>query len=83
MSTFENEERERILESGSAFALPRWQQVRASEPPKRRPTLVAGILRRGHVALISGKAKSGKSWLALNLSVCVACGISWLGRECA
>lgn len=83
MNTFEIEERQRLLESSSSFALPRWQQVRASEPPRRRPTLVASILRRGHVALISGKAKSGKSWLALNLSVCVACGITWLGRECA
>ena len=63
--------------------LPRWQGVQAANPPKRRPSLVDGILRCGHVALISGKAKSCKSWLALNLSVCVSLGIPWLGRPCA
>lgn len=62
--------------------LPPWESVRAAEPPKRSPVLVEGILRRGHVGLISGKAKSGKSWSAIMLAVAVATGGEWLGFGC-
>jgi hypothetical protein len=61
------------------LALPRWEYVRASNPPKRRPCVIDGVLRRGHVGLFSGKAKAGKSWLGLQLCVAIACGRPWLG----
>ena len=63
--------------------LPPWEQVRAVDPPKRAPTLIDGILRRGHVALIAGKGKSGKSWSGIELSVAVATGGEWFGHKCA
>lgn len=63
--------------------LPRWQGVQAANPPKRRPCLIDGVLRRGHVGLFSGKAKVGKSWLGMQLCVCVATGTPWLGFEVA
>ena len=65
------------------LSLPRWQGVQAANPPKRRPCLIDGVLRRGHVGLFSGRAKVGKSWLGLMLCVAVACGVPWLGFEVA
>lgn len=63
--------------------LPPWEQVRAVDPPKRAPVLIDGILRRGHVALLAGKGKTGKSWSGIELSVAVATGGSWFGHKCA
>lgn len=63
--------------------LPPWESVRAVDPPKRAPVLVEGVLRRGHVALLAGKAKTGKSWAAIQLAVAVATGGSWMGFPCA
>lgn len=63
--------------------LPPWEQVRAVDPPRRAPVLIDGILRRGHVGLIAGKGKSGKSWSGIELSVAVATGGEWFGRRCA
>lgn len=62
--------------------LPPWRCVQAANPPHRAPVLVEGIMRRGHIGLISAKAKQGKSWLAIMLSVAVATGGEWLGRRC-
>lgn len=44
--------------------------------------LIAGILRRGHKMLISGPSKAGKSFLLLQLCVCIAEGIKWLNFDC-
>lgn len=65
-----------------ALLLPAWESVRAVDPPKRSPVLVHGILRRGHVALLAGRAKVGKSWAGIMLGVAVATGSSWLGFPC-
>ena len=62
--------------------LPPWEQVRAVDPPRRAPALIEGVLRRGHVGLIAGKGKSGKSWSGIELSVAVATGGSWFGHAC-
>lgn len=74
---------EPISKTGSnagAMLLPRWDAIHAADPPERAPALIDGILRCGHVGLISGKAKAGKSWAALQLAVAVATGGEWLGR---
>lgn len=65
-----------------ALRLPSWESVRAVDPPKRPPALIEGILRRGHTMLLAGKAKSGKSWAGIALSVAVATGGEWMGRKC-
>jgi len=72
-------------EEGDApkLLLPPWESVRAVDPPKRAPVLVEDVLRRGHVALLAGKAKSGKSWAAIQLTVAVSTGGSWMGFPCA
>ena len=50
--------------------------------PKRPEALIGGVLREGGKMVCSGKDKSGKSFLAINLGVCVATGSKWLGLEC-
>lgn len=42
--------------------------------------LVDGILARGHLAMLGGRPKSGKSWLALQLAQAVDTGAPFLGR---
>lgn len=69
-------------QDGTGLLLPPWEHVRAIDPPKRNPPLVHGILRRGHVALLAGKGKSGKSWAAIQLSIAVATGGEWFGWKC-
>lgn len=63
------------------YILPRWEHVRATDPPPRKPVLVPGILRRGHVAVLVGKGKVGKSACAMELSAAVATGGEWFGRR--
>lgn len=57
-------------------------QSMATDPPKRAPVLIDGILRRGHTLLVTARSKAGKTFLMLQLSVAVACGSKWLGRQC-
>lgn len=61
--------------------LPPLVAVSASSPPPRSRPLVHGVLRRGHVALLSGKGKTGKSWCAIALSIAVAVGAEWFGHK--
>lgn len=42
--------------------------------------LIAGLIRRGGLLEIQAYGGSGKSWLAVNLALCVASGLPWLGR---
>ena len=65
---------------GVTLKLPPWGAVKAADPPKRNPTLIDGVVRRGHVALLSGKGKVGKSWDGIGLCVAVAAGLpQWNG----
>ena len=64
-------------------ALPPLKYVCAAEPPQRAPELIHGVLRRGHTAMLTGKAKSGKSWAAIALCVAVATGGEWMGFKCS
>ena len=59
-----------------------WDVVRASNPPSRNPPLIHGIVRRGHVMLLSGKGKGAKTWAAIQLAVTVAAGSSWFSYKC-
>ena len=67
---------------GPKLLLPPWEKVRAVDPPRRAPVLIDGVLRRGHVGLMSGKAKTGKTFAAIQLAVAVATGGDWLGFRC-
>lgn len=64
------------------YLLPSWDAVRASNPPKRNPPLIRGIVRLGHMMLITGKGKGSKTWTAVQLGVAVATGGEWFGYKC-
>lgn len=52
------------------------------ELPPLAPELIEGILRKGHKMLISGTSKAGKSFLLIELALCIVCGKKWLGFQC-
>lgn len=47
-------------------------------PPPLPEPLIDGIVRCGHKMLISGASKAGKSFLLMNLCICIAEGRKWL-----
>ena len=47
--------------------------------PPLKPELIHGLLRRGHKMLVSAPSKAGKSFLLMELAVCIAEGMSWIG----
>lgn len=51
--------------------------------PELAPCLIDGILRKGHKMLIAGPSKAGKSFLLIELCICIAEGKKWLNWECA
>ena len=57
-----------------------------TDPPRRPPVLIGdeerGLLRRGHVAVLSGPSKAGKSWACLELCVGISTGTRWMGYRC-
>ena len=69
-------------QDGETLLLPPWESVKAVNPPKRNPPLIHGVVRRGHIMLISGKGKGSKTWTAVELSVAVKMGGEWFGFKC-
>ena len=69
-------------QGGDGDGFPPITQSMATEPPKRRPPLIHGILRKHHTLLVTARSKAGKTFLMLELAVAVACGSKWLGRQC-
>lgn len=67
---------------GQGDGFPPITRCRATEPPRRAPVLIEGILRKGHTLLVTARSKAGKTFLMLELAVSVACGGHWLGRAC-
>ena len=53
-----------------------------TELPDLDPELIQGILRVGHKMILSGPSKAGKSFLLMELAICIAEGIPWLGYSC-
>lgn len=51
--------------------------------PDLAPSLIDGILRKGHKMLISGPSKAGKSYLLIELTIAIAEGKQWLQWQCA
>lgn len=44
--------------------------------------LINGLLHRGCKLMLSGGSKSFKSWVLIDLAVCLASGLPWWGLEC-
>jgi hypothetical protein len=55
----------------------------AEKPRKMRECIIEGMLRRGEVGNFIASTKTGKSWFALMLLICVATGRDWLGKRVA
>lgn len=51
--------------------------------PDLSPSLIDGVLRKGHKMLLAGPSKAGKSYLLIELAIALAEGRHWLGWPCA
>lgn len=51
--------------------------------PELSPSLIDGVLRKGHKMLLAGPSKAGKSYLLIELAIALAEGRHWLGWPCA
>lgn len=49
--------------------------------PEPTPTIIDGLLRRGHKLLITGPSKASKTWLLYGLGMSLATGSVWLDRH--
>lgn len=47
---------------------------------KLRPELIEGVLREGHKMILVGPSKAGKSFSLIELAICIAWGVPWMGR---
>lgn len=43
--------------------------------------LIKGVLTKGELSLLLGESQSGKSFLAIDIAMCVARGLEWFGRR--
>lgn len=50
--------------------------------PPVKEELIENVLRVGHKMLVSGPSKAGKSYLLIELAICIAEGLEWLGNKC-
>ena len=50
--------------------------------PPLKEELIEGVLRVGHKMLISAPSKAGKTFLLMELAICFAEGIRWMGYQC-
>ena len=48
--------------------------------PERPPYVVTNFIREGEVGALIAPPKSRKSWIAADLAICVAAGLSWFER---
>ena len=51
-------------------------------PEPQKPELIHGVLRKGHVLMVTGPSKAGKSFLMGRLAVCLSEGKPFLNHEC-
>ena len=63
--------------------LPDPEDELATALPELAPPLIENVLRQGHKMLLAGPSKAGKSYALIELAVCIAEGLSWLGFRCA
>ena len=50
--------------------------------PELAEPIVDGVLRRGHILMLTGPPKAGKSWCMAQLAYAVASGGEWMGFKC-
>ena len=52
------------------------------ELPPLQPELIQGVLRKGAYMALVGASKMGKSFLLIDLAVCIQNGLKWLNFQC-
>ena len=52
------------------------------EEEKLSPELIKGLFRANQKMMLSGASKSGKSFMLIELALCLASGTPWIGYEC-
>lgn len=62
--------------------LPDPEEELTTELPELAPALIENVLRQGHKMLLAGPSKAGKSYALIELAVCIAEGLDWLGFRC-
>ena len=75
---------DKFIKESPNFTLPTpetYQEIEA-EGIKLEPELIKGVLRQGHKMMVSGASKSGKSFMTIEMALCLAEGKPWLGYEC-
>ncbi len=50
--------------------------------PDLAEPIIDGVLRRGHMMMIAGPPKAGKTWSMVQLAYAVATGNRWMGFQC-
>lgn len=50
--------------------------------PELAEPIIDGVLRRGHIMMLTGPPKAGKSWAIAQLAYAVASGGEWMGFRC-
>lgn len=50
--------------------------------PNLAEPIVDGVLRRGHILMLTGPPKAGKSWCMAQLAYAIANGSEWMGFTC-
>ena len=63
--------------------LPDLESDLGDDLPELAPPLIDGVLRQGHKLLLAGPSKAGKSFALIELAVCIAEGLPWMGFQCA
>lgn len=64
-------------------SLPPIRKLNLTDIQPLRPALIDGILRQGHVMVLGGPSKAGKTQCLIELAVAVATGGRWLGAQCS
>lgn len=62
-------------------SLPRPMSELLAHQFKPQIYLVDDLIAKGHLVILGGRPKSGKSWLGLQLAKCIDTGADFLGRE--
>ena len=63
----------------SRFSAVQWLDF--DQPGPVYEQLVKGVLTKGELSLLLGESQSGKSFLAIDIAMAIARGVSWFGRR--
>jgi hypothetical protein len=68
--------------TGEQYPAPIGADTFLATPKPLQPALIELLIRLGEMAILAAASKSFKTWIAMQLGLCVASGIDFLGRAC-